>query len=146
MLKENVNDKRKERHSITQEDFTPENVCAIMFNRTEELYRDFTKTILDPCCGIGNLLLFVLKHRLKYCNTEDDLYASVKTLYGTELMEDNVIECKERFIKLLKTSQIKFDEEKMKNILDANIICTDSNDWDYENWKQKPKIIYNVLF
>lgn len=146
MLKEDVNDKRKERHDVTQEDFTPENVCAIMFEGAEELYTDFSKTMLDPCCGIGNLLLYALKHRIKHCKTADDLYAAVSTLYGTELMDDNVAECKENFINILRSSKIPFDEERMMSILNSNIICTDSNDWDYENWRPKPKYTTQELF
>lgn len=139
MLKEDVNDKRKERHAVTQEDFTPERICRVMFDGAEELYTDFSKTLLDPCCGIGNLLLYCFKHRLNRCKNSEDIYAALSSLYGTELMEDNVAECKERFICAIKSSKIKYDKEKIKVILDANIICTDSNDWDYENWRLKPK-------
>ena len=146
MLKETVNDIRKERHDITQEDFTPDNICEIMFQNADELYTDFTKTVLDPCCGIGNLLTYILRHRMSYCKTADDIYQSVSTLYGTELMEDNVIECKDNIIKILKSSGIKFDMEKVHTILDNNIICTDSNDWNYDDWIPKPKYESISLF
>ena len=146
MLKEDVNDKRKERHAITQEDFTPVNICRVMFETATELYTDFSKTMLDPCCGIGNLLLYCLEHRLENCKTEDDLYAAVSSLYGTELMDDNVCECKQRFIAVLGKANIQYDKKRMTEILDANIICTDSNDWDYENWRKKPKYVTPPLF
>lgn len=146
MLKESVCDKRKERHAVTQEDFTPRKVCKAMFRNAKELFTDFSKTMLDPCCGIGNLLLYVLEYRLEYCKTSEDIYKAISTLYGTELMEDNVEECKENIVHLLKSSDIEFDEAKVIDILNYNIVCTDSNMWDYEEWKPKQKQTTQELY
>ena len=61
-------------------------------------------------------------------------------------MEDNVEECKENIVHLLKSSDIEFDEAKVIDILNYNIVCTDSNMWDYEEWKPKQKQTTQELY
>ena len=98
MLEQDKTDIRVARHKVTQEDFTPDVINDIMFNDKQELLKDFSKTYCDPCAGIGNMLLYVLRKRLVHCKTKYDLYNAVKTLYGNELMEDNTKEIQERMI------------------------------------------------
>lgn len=140
MLEQDKTAIRKERHKITQEDFTPEDVVDIMYQEfPEELYSDFSKTILDPCVGIGNLLLYAIKRRLEYCHTNDDVYAAISTVYGTELMEDNVDEAKKNILFTLLTitskKGINLNEAKVLEILNHNIVATDTFKWDYKNWR-----------
>jgi type I restriction-modification system DNA methylase subunit len=140
MLEQDITEVRKERHQITQEDFTPEEVVDIMYQDCpEEMFSDFSKTILDPCSGIGNLLLYAIKRRLEYCKTNEDVYAAISTIYGTELMEDNVDECKKNilFTLLSITSKkgINLDESKVIEILNNNFQATDTFKWDYKHWK-----------
>lgn len=140
MLEQDITEVRKERHQITQEDFTPEEIVDIMYQDfPEDLYTDFSKTIIDPCSGIGNLLLYAIKKRLEYCKTNEDVYAAISTIYGTELMEDNVDECKKNilFTLLSITSKkgMNLDESKVLAILNHNIVATDTFKWDYKHWK-----------
>lgn len=112
----------------------------------DDLYIDFSKTMLDPCSGSGNIILYVFKKRLQYCKTEEDVYNALSTIYGTELMEDNIKECHEKFIDVIKDiPNITCDLKKIIDILNNNIVCTDSFEWDYENWKSN-KIIVKPLF
>ena len=139
MLKEDINDKRKERHHITQEDFTPPEICELLCEDNDELYSDFTKTFCDICSGTGNIFIYVLKKRLKYCKSEEDVYNALRTMYGTELMYDNVEESYKNILYNLmtETSEMGFDlnDKTILNILRKNIVCTDTFKWDYENWK-----------
>ena len=139
MLKEDITDKRKERHSETQEDFTPPEILDIMFSgMDEQLYTNFKKTFCDPCIGTGNIYLYVLERRLKYCKTPNDVYKAISTLYGTELMEDNTEECRERILMMLLKFSAKHNmnlkDKKIIKILNHNIVCTNTFKWDYENW------------
>ena len=136
MLKEDITQIRKERHHITQEDFTPDYVVEEMYKMLNDdaIYNDFSKTILDPCSGIGNLLIYAFKKRLNHCNTEDDVYAALSTIYGTELMADNVEECYDKFLSVINDIDIVCDNNKILYILKRNIVCTDTFKWDYENW------------
>ena len=139
MLKNDITNKRKERHQKTQEDFTPVEICHILFEGQDELYKDFSKTFCDPCCGTGNIIRYLLKERLKYCKVEEDVYTALKTIYGTELMEDNTKECRQKILydclKWSSEHDVDLRDRKLISIIEHNIVCTDTFKWDYENWK-----------
>jgi hypothetical protein len=101
----------------------------------EELYSDFSKTFCDPCMGNGNIYLYVLKKRLNYCKSSNDVNNALSTLYGVELMSDNVQETKDRIISLLTKMEIQFNKEEALKIMDHNLVCSDFFKWDFENWK-----------
>jgi len=151
MLEENKTDKRVERHKISQEDFTPEEIVAMLYSNVDELsYSDFSKTFLDPCAGICYILVYCLKKRLQYCKTVDDIKSALSTLYGTELFEDNVIEGRQNMIDaIVNNTDIKLSDEDIQSfndILTNNIVCTDTFKWDYEHWKPIPQDIQIELF
>lgn len=157
-------DIRKDRHHITQEDFTPPEIVDLLLDGQDELFSDFTKTFLDPCIGIGFIYIGVLKERLKRCKTSDDVLDAIRTMYGTELMQDNVDECKLNIISCIRSfienAELVPENNKtfifwekslvpedtrafqpksrfyndVQKILDHNIVCTDTFKWDYENW------------
>ena len=140
MLKEDITQIRKDRHKKTQEDFTPQEVLEVMFNGVDEsLYINFKKTFCDPCIGTGNIYLWILEKRLENCKNANDVYKAISSMYGTELMADNVRECKRNILMtLLRFSADKdwdLKDKKIVNIIDKNIVCTDTFKWDYENWK-----------
>lgn len=150
MLDQDITEIRKARHAITQEDFTPEEIVKILYQEfPEELYIDFSKTILDPCAGIGNLLLYCIIKRIGNCNTPDDVYDAISTIYGTELMEDNVQEMHQRFLfKILELTTEKgwdLSEKKILDILKHNIVCSDTFKWDYQHWKPKVEETYTSV-
>ncbi len=138
MLKENISDIRKERHKITQEDFTPPEIVDILLQDQNDLFTNFNKTFLDPCIGIGYIYIGVLNKRLNYCKTTSDILNAISTMYGTELMADNVEECKKNIIyeimKFTSSHNLDINESEVIKILNHNIICTDTFKWDYENW------------
>ena len=146
MLKNDITRIRKERHHITQEDFTPDTVVKELYSYfPEDVYSDFSKTILDPCCGTGNLLLYVIKERLKRSTTENDVYDALYTVYGTELMNDNVDECKSYIrnliLEICKENNISVNIDRINGILEHNIVHTNMFDWNYELWCSKnPKL------
>lgn len=51
------------------------------------------------------------------------LEKALSTIYGVDLMEDNVLECKHRLFNIVK-NVMKYDE--IWNILNDNIVCADS--------------------
>lgn len=133
MLEQDINQKRKERHHITQEDFTPIHIVEKLCEETPEVFTDFSKTFLDPCAGIGNIFLYVVEQRLKNCNNISDVENAINTCYATELMDDNTEELKERLIDLIKKYNFEITD-KVKDIINHNIVCTDFFKWDFENW------------
>ena len=132
--------KRKARRKETAEDFTPIPLVNEMLDKLPpEVFTDPTKTFCDPAAGNGNFLIEVLRRKLD--NGHDPLQA-LSTIYGVELMDDNVEEMKERLLTLIPIEL----HRKAKNILKKNIICHDALTWDFENWKSphsnKPKPLF----
>ena len=123
-----LNKSRQERRKQTAEDFTPIELVNEMLDKLPPEVWFSEKTFCDPAAGNGNFLIEVLSRKLK--NQSDSLQA-LSTIYGVELMADNVEEMKERLLELIPKNLHK----EAKTILDKNIICHDALTWDFENWK-----------
>lgn len=138
MLKEDINIQRKLRHKEAQEDFTPNVIIDILCMFDHDMYTNFNSTICDPCCGTGNILCYILNKRLQFCTSETDVLSAVQTIYGTDLIEDNIAECKQRIIynivEYSNKHDLLIDTSKIITILDYNIKSTDFFTWDYTNW------------
>ena len=127
--------RRKARRKITAEDFTPIELVNEMLDKLpKEVWTDPSKTFLDNSAGNGNFLVQVLIRKLKH--NHEPLQA-LSTIYGVELMADNVEEMHNRMLETLlehfpgHESTLK---EQAIEILNKNIICHDALTWDYENW------------
>jgi len=95
MSEEELIEKRKERRKITGEDFTPvELVNKILDEFPLDVWKDPSKTWLDPAAGNGNFLVEVKKRLLGSGHSEKHIMENM--LYGVELMQDNVDEMVER--------------------------------------------------
>ena len=116
---------------------------AILDKISEDDWKDLNKTFLDSTAGNGNFLVNIYERKLKWCNSVNDSLIALKSIYGTELMDDNTNECKNRLFILFKNfcnnknlidNEFKNAQRRCKKILNHNIICTDTFKWDYENW------------
>ena len=122
----------------TAEFFTPYEIVKKMAEKvSEEVWADPTKTFCEPCFGNGQFLLYIIWKRLT-CGIE--VKQVFETLYGVELMADNVAETKERIFNLLNTMQVKYNKEEIQQILDEHLVCSDFFEWDFENWKKKEAV------
>ena len=120
--------KRKERRKITAEDFTPLPLVDEMLDKLpQEVFSDPSKTFCDNSAGNGNFLIQVLQRKL---DQGHDPLQALSTIYGVELMPDNVMEMKERLLELIPSKFYKKAEE----IVNKNIICHNALTWDFENW------------
>ena len=141
MLENDITNKRKERHHITQEDFTPDVIVEMMLARLpKETFTNFSKKIIDNSCGIGNFLAAILERRLKKCKTPQDAIRAMKTIYGVELMADNVAECRERLYDIILTKFPTIVEDEILNfniraVIRNRIVWYDSLKFDYK-WKK----------
>lgn len=119
-------DKRQKRRKQTAEDFTPPKLVNEMLDKLpKEVWTD-NKTFLDPAAGNGNMLIEVLKRKLSH--NHDPLQA-LSTLYGTDIMADNIREARIRLIKVIrdhvKSNHLPApDRIKLIKILWKNLICT----------------------
>ena len=140
MLKGDKTEERKSRHAVTQEDFTPNEIVEVMLDTFhEESYSNLDETFIDPACGNGNFLVSILNRKLVYCECVGDAYKALKSIYGVELMADNVEECRQRlydtvtkaFPEILKQQDMVF---KTRAIIRNRIQWYDSLKFDYNHW------------
>ena len=115
--------RRKGGTKSTQEFFTPYEIVKRMCDKvSDEDWRNPNKTFLEPCFGNGQFVLYIIYKRL---HSKIDWKTTLETLYGVELMQDNVVETKERIFNLLDKLNIQYDKSEAQSILDANLICSE---------------------
>lgn len=85
-------------------------------------WRDPKQTFLDPSCGNGNFLVEILKRRL---DSDINPEIALKTLFGVDIMQDNIDETKMRILELLNL-KTNIDLSAAKKIVDHNIVCENS--------------------
>ena len=100
--------------------FTPkELVDQILKAIDRDIILDPEKTVVDPTCGDGEFLAGILFRRLEEGIKFED---ALKTLFGVDIMNDNVEECKRRLA-------CGREDERIRNILNNNIRCADALNW-----------------
>jgi len=109
-------DKRQKRKKTTAEDFTPPELTNEMLDKLSqygpEAFEE-DKTFLDPACGNGNMLIEVLKRKIKLGH---DPIKALQTIYGTDIMQDNIRECRLRLLKIVKDSGVEITEDLVKTV------------------------------
>ena len=112
--------REQSRVKATGEVFTPtELVQEVLDKMPQELFLDPTKTFLDPSCGDGQFLGEVLIRKVE---NGIDFETALGSIYGVDLMEDNVELCRERLL---------CGREDLRHIVEKNIVCHDALTYDY---------------
>ena len=113
-------DRDKLRVKSTGEVFTPTDlVQEVLDEMKQEQFTDTTKTFLDPSCGDGQFLGEVLIRKMENGSTFEQ---ALSTIYGVDLMPDNVKLCRERML---------CGREDLRHIVEQNIICADALRYHY---------------
>ena len=117
----------------TQEFFTPYSIVKRMCDKIpDEDWSNPAKTFLEPPFGSGQFVVYIVWTRIQH---GVDWQTALKTLYGVELIADNVLECHDRVIDLLTKLGIEFDERTARKIMKKNLVCSDFFKWDFEHWR-----------
>ena len=125
--------REQSRVKATGEVFTPtELVQEVLDKMPQELFLDPTKTFLDPSCGDGQFLGEVLIRKVE---NGIDFETAVGSIYGVDLMQDNVELCRERLL---------CGREDLRHIVEKNIVCADGLEYAYTFGE--PEIFGNGLF
>ena len=125
---------RRKGANSTQEFFTPYSIIKRMCDKISYSdWSDPSKTFLEPCLGNGQFYIYIIYNRILH---GIDWQIALETAYGLELMQDNVDECKERVINLLKSLDIAFNEDTARDIMNHNIVCHDFFTWNFEEWRE----------
>jgi len=113
-------DRNKLRVKATGEVFTPTTLVDKMLDALPaEMFTDPTKTVLEPSCGDGQFLGEVLIRKIENGSTFEQ---ALSTIYGVDLMQDNVDLCRERLL---------CGQEHLRHIVEKNIVCHDALTYNY---------------
>ena len=113
-------DREQVRVKATGEVFTPTSlVQEVLNNLPQEQFTDFNKTFLDPSCGDGQFLGEVLIRKIENGATFEQ---ALGTVYGVDLMQDNVELCRERLL---------CGREDLRYVVEQNIVCADGLRYHY---------------
>lgn len=127
-------DREKVRVKATGEVFTPTDLVEEVLDETimSGLGGLGNRTFLDPSCGDGQFLASVLMRKLEN-GYDDNFEAALRTLYGVDLMQDNVDLCRERLL---------CGREDLRHIVEKNIVCADALTYHYK-FNGKPSLTHH---
>ena len=114
MTTSNNHERREARAKQTAEVFTPPKLVSQMLAKLPKEVWKKDKTFCDPACGNGNMLLVVLDKKL---NRGHKPLVALNTIYGVDIMQDNVRECRYRLLKLVSLWE-EITEEHIKIVFD----------------------------
>jgi len=123
--------------------FTAEREVNAMLDLVKHETERIESRFLEPACGSGNFLVEVLQRKLevvksRYKKNQIDyeryVVIAVSSIYGIDLLEDNVEECRcrlydlfdEQYTQLYKNRSQDACRESVRFILDHNIIQGDA--------------------
>jgi hypothetical protein len=105
-----------------EEVFTPDSLVQQMLDKLTEVQWDATKTFADPACGNGNFLVAILQRKI---NNKHDPIAALSSIYGCDIMHDNIIECRYRLLCIV--DEVSRINSKHVDIVRQNIVWLDTN-------------------
>jgi type I restriction-modification system DNA methylase subunit len=113
-------ERNQARVKATGEVFTPTPlVQEVLDQLPHNIFTDPTKTFLDPACGDGQFLSEVLIRKLE---NGIDFKTALSTIYGVDLMPDNVKLCQDRLL---------CGQEHLRHIVEKNIVEADGLEYKY---------------
>jgi len=110
----------------TSEVFTPTELVQHLLNEFVDP-GSIKENFLDPSCGDGQILSEILIKKMQAGMTHEE---ALKTIYGVDIMQDNVDECQDRLL---------CEQENLRAIVEQNIVCSDALIYDYKFKKPKKK-------
>jgi type I restriction-modification system DNA methylase subunit len=115
------------RVKATAEVFTPtKDVQRYLDLLPPELFSDTNENFLDYACGDGQFLSEALIRKLESLDkkeiTDGEFEQALSTIYGVDLMIDNVDLCRERLL---------CGQKHLQHIVEKNIVCHDALTYDY---------------
>jgi len=134
--------KSKKRVADHGEVFTAEREVNAMLDLVKQESERIDSRFLEPACGTGNFLAAILKRKLnivekKYKDNQFDFelysFIALTSIYGVELLQDNVTICKNRLYEIFKEFHLTIFNgisESLSNsakfVLNRNILWGDA--------------------
>lgn len=150
--------KSKQRVKDHGEVFTPDFIVNDMLDLVKNETERIESRFLEPACGDGNFLAPILERKLevvkkKYKSSqvefERNALLAVSSIYGVELLHDNVSACIERLYKIVDDMYVKLYKDKCNNdfrkslrfVLNRNIL--QGNALDLKTADGKEHIVFS---
>lgn len=135
--------KSKQRVEDHGEVFTAEREVNAMLDLVKQETERIDSRFLEPACGTGNFLIEILRRKMEvvernYRSSQADFekysIIGVGSLYGIDLLPDNVEECQERlfneyertYSNIFKKTANPLFLDNIRFILRRNIVCGDA--------------------
>lgn len=132
--------KSKKRVADHGEVFTAEREVNAMLDLVKQETERIDSRFLEPACGSGNFLVEVLRRKLKEVRRkyrkstfdyEKNAVLAISSIYGVDLLLDNVLDCRERLFEIwdkeyravCKKETSDLTREAVRFILKKNIVC-----------------------
>lgn len=132
--------KSRQRVADHGEVYTAEREVKAMCDLVSDECNRIDSRFLEPACGDGNFLAEILTRKLaavkkKYKKSvidyEKNALLAVSSIYGVDILADNVAACRERLFKIwrkeyksvMKTAYSEDTEKSVRFILSKNIVC-----------------------
>ncbi len=133
----------KQRIADHGEVFTSQREVAAMLDLVKQETQRLDSRFLEPACGTGNFLTEVLERKLQVVEKryrksqlefERHQVLAVSSIYGIDILKDNIIECRKRLFEVIDKSYTALFKKKTKPevrnaiqfILEKNIIWGDA--------------------
>lgn len=135
--------KSKQRVADHGEVFTSEREVKAMLDLVKDETERIDSRFLEPACGTGNFLVEVLRRKLvvvtnQYAKRQPkwelDAAQAVSSIYGVDILQDNVAECRERLFQLINQQYSQLFNERctevyritVRFLLERNILWGDA--------------------
>ena len=114
-----------EKREANGEVFSPTELAQQILDQfPDSEFSEADKTWIDHSCGNGQFLSEILIRKLE---NGHDFEQALSTIYGVEICEANVIECRNRLL---------CGREDLRHIVEKNIVCHDALTYDYSFGEQ----------
>ena len=135
--------KSKTRVKALGEVFTPPELVDEMLDKLpQDLWTDPNKSFLEPACGNGNFLAEILSRKLK--NKKTSKLKALQTIYGVDIMEDNVLESRQRLLDIVSEDDVL--QKSWVKAVELNIKCANTLTipieeifWEQNDFKEEPE-------
>ncbi|WP_337867162.1 DNA methyltransferase [Meiothermus sp.] len=135
--------KSEQRVADYGEVFTSPEIVNAMLDLVKQETERIVSRFLEPACGTGNFLVEILRRKLNQVEKtyrrsqldfERNLVLAVSSIYGIDILEDNVIACRQRLFEmadarytaLFKSKAKEACRRSLRYILGRNILWGDA--------------------
>jgi len=125
VLKE-IQVKSRKRIAEHGEVYTSQREVNAMLDLVKSETENIDSRFLEPACGNGNFLAEVLRRKLqiveaRYAKSQTEFerycFTAVATVYGIDILKDNVIDCRERLFDICNNAYTRLFKAQSRNAL-----------------------------